>query len=298
MRSFQSQYTKCQKLAQDTGAEALEFFKSTLNEGQHILEADLGSYYTEETDISNVTVANSNSYKTPDQFVRLKELYVTVGTQRYNMEQIFDEVQWQRFMQTNSKADAARFCFIRRDRFEVYPTPSSSSNVITMIYEASGKELSYDDYVTGSIVSVANGGTAVVGVGTTWTSAMIGRYIKITSYPIWYKISAVGSNTTLTLDKPFSGISIAAATEAYTIGEMPRTPESTHQIPIWYAMMNYYQGFKQSTEKAKRFETLYDKQTAWAKLTYGKRYSSNYIPGRRSRAAAVNPNNYPQNLTY
>jgi len=302
MISFQGQYTQCQDIAQDEGADALTFFKTNINVGQHILEAELGSYYTEET-YTDLTEASVQSYPTPDQFVRLKIAYVTVSSVRHVMEQIFDEAEWQALLaaQASGTSDIARFIFIRRDRFEVYPKPATAGNTITFIYEASGKDLSFADYTDGTITTLANGAKAVTASGSTFTSAMANRYFKINSYPIWYKIASFGTTTTLTLDKEYTGISIAAGTETYTIGEMPRTPESTHHIPVWYAMMNYYNGFKQNAEKGTYYKSLYESDLRRAKVTYSRRYSSNYIPGRRSRAAImrnINPNDYPTGLTY
>lgn len=301
MLSFQDQYELCQTMAQDTDSTSLVFFKQQVNLGQNILETELGSFYTEET-YTDLTEASVNSYPTPDQFVRLKIAYVTVGSRRYVMEEVHDEEMWQAFQASASDtvSDIAHKIIVRRDRFEIFPTPSSANNTITLIYEASGKDLSFADYTAGTITTLAASGTAVTGSSTAWTSAMIGRYFKIDSYPIWYKITAVGSATTLTLDKPYTGTAISAGTETYVIGEMPRTPASTHHIPVYYAMMNYYQGIKSNETRGSYFRSLYEADMSRAKTTFSKRYSSNYIEGNRARRMnlrGINPNNYPNAIT-
>lgn len=297
MLSFQSMYELCQDLAQDTNSDAETFFKTNINIGLHILESELGSYYTEET-ATRSTTDGTNSYTTPDQLIRLKNAYVTVGSLRYVMEEIFDEDEWQALLatQVSQESDVARYIFIRRDRFEIYPTPATTGNTITLRYEAGSKDLSADDYTTGTITTLANAGTAVTASGSTFTAAMAGRYFKINAYPVWYKISAFGTTTTLTLDKPYTGTAISAGTEAYTIGEMPRTPESTHNIPCWYALREYYAGFKQNEEKAKYYNGKYEFDLKRAKTTFSKRYSTNYIPGNRQKKM-LNPNLYPSGLT-
>lgn len=303
MISFGAAQTRFQNLAQDDSASALTFFKASYNVGQHILEAELGSFYTEENH-TDITEDGVNSYPLPGQFIRLKTAYVTIGTTRYNLEQVFDEQKWQRLMSETSgiESDILTHIFIRRDRFEVYPYPatgngSSTGNTMTLIYEGGGKDLSFDDYITGTITTLANGSKAVTASGSTFTSAMAGRYFKIDAYPAWYKIASFGTTTTLTLDREYQGVSIAAGTEAYTIGEMPRTPETTHQIPIWHAMMDYYQGFKQNEEKAKYYKALFESDLKAAKVTYSKRYSTNYIPGNRRANPVINPNHYPSGMT-
>ena len=291
-------YTMCEDLAQDTNSDAITFFKTHINLGLHILESELGSYYTEET-ATDLTEASVAAYPTPDTLIRLKVAYVTVGSLRYVMEEVFDEDEWQALQsaQVSQTSNTARYIFIRRDRFEIYPTPATAGNTITLRFEAGSKDLSADDYTTGTITTLANGGTAVTASGSTLTAAMAGRYFKVNSYPVWNKISAFGTTTTLTLDKSYSGIAISAGSEAYTIGEMPRTPESTHQIPVWYALMNYYQGFKQNEEKAKYYNNKYEFDLKRAKTTYSKRYATNYIPGNRQKKL-LNPNHYPSGLTY
>lgn len=167
---------------------------------------------------------------------------------------------------------------------------------MTLIYEPAGKDLIADDYVTGTITTLTNGAKAVTASGSTFTSAMAGRYLKITNDGNWYKIASFGTTTTLTLDKNYEGISIAAGTEAYIIGQMPRTPEETHHIPAYFAVWQYYAGFKQNKEQGDYYRALYEGDLARAKKTYSRRYTSKYIPGNKRRFSVINPNDYPHNL--
>jgi hypothetical protein len=59
-------------------------------------------------------------------------------------------------------------------------------------------------YETGS-VTVTNGSKAVVGVGTTFTSDMIGMPFRVGEHPETYTIQEVGSSTTLTLRQEYKG---------------------------------------------------------------------------------------------
>jgi len=298
MQSYQDQYTQCQDLAQDTSAGAKTFFQTNINLGQRLLESELGSFLSEETD-TDLTEASVATYPTPDLLIRLQTAYVTVDDVRYVLEEMHDEHEWQRLVsnQTQQTSDTSTHIMVRRDRYEIYPIPATAGNTITIIHEAGGKDLSADDYTTGTITTLTNGTKAVVASGSTFTAAMVGRYFKINAYPLWYKIAAFTDATNITLDKEYTGTSIAAGTEAFTIGEMPRTPAATHQIPIWYALMNYYNGFKQNEAKAAIYKGLYESDLARAKVTEKRRYTSNYIPGTRGIFGTVNPNHYPINLT-
>ena len=64
-------------------------------------------------------------------------------------------------------------------------------------------------YSTGTL-AVNNGSTAIVGTGTTWTSAMIGRNILIGEY--WYEITAVADTTHLTIASNFLTTNVTGAT--------------------------------------------------------------------------------------
>ena len=69
-----------------------------------------------------------------------------------------------------------------------------------------------NNYSTGTL-SATHGSTTITGLGTTWTSAMVGRYILIKG--IWYPIAAFGSVTSLTIALPFSDLDVAG--ESYVI---------------------------------------------------------------------------------
>lgn len=62
-------------------------------------------------------------------------------------------------------------------------------------------------YSTGT-VTINNGATSVVGSGTTWTSAMVGRHILLDG--LWYEITAFVSTTNLTIDT-YQGDNLAGA---------------------------------------------------------------------------------------
>lgn len=55
-------------------------------------------------------------------------------------------------------------------------------------------------------VSVTNGSTTVTGSGTSFTSALnVGDMIKVDADGTWYKVAAIGSNTSLTLETAYAG---------------------------------------------------------------------------------------------
>lgn len=72
------------------------------------------------------------------------------------------------------------------------------------------------NYTTGTI-SVTNGSATVTGSGTTWsttTNAEAGEYIKLPDGK-WYKVTAIGSNTSITIEISYQGSTLSGQT--YTI---------------------------------------------------------------------------------
>jgi len=299
MWTFQDQYTNFQDMAQDTGSDSLTIGKRNINLGQKLLETEIG--YPPQEDTRTFTTTTSDVYNSPENFIRLIELYVTVGTTRYLAEQVFDEVTWQTMKRrtTGSTSNYMTHVFVRQNTFEVFPTPSSAGNTMTMLYEALSKDMVNSDYTTGTITTLASLGTAVTGSGTTWTSAMIGRYFKVNSDGQWYKITARGSNTGITIANPYQGQAISAGSETYVIGEMPRTPAGTHIIPVYFALWKHFEGLRRDPVMGKYYKNLFDEGVAWAKETYGNRYSTQVIPNMRNlrKRSLLNPNWFPQDIT-
>lgn len=292
-------YTQFQDMSQSQNADFLVIGKRNINLGQKVLETELG--YPPEEDSRSITTTTSDTYNLPENFIRLIKLYVTVATTRYIADEVFDEDTWQTIKRRTSggTSDNMTHVFLRQKTFEVYPTPSSAGNTMTMIYEALSKDLLNANYTTGTITTLANGGTAVTASGSTFTSAMVGRYFKIDTDGQWYRITAVGSATTLTIASPYQGTAISAGTSTYTIGEIPRTPAATHVIPVYFALWKHFEGVRRDPSMGKYYQGIFEKNLAWAKTVYGNRYSSQVIPSQRGlrRRALLNPNWFPQDIT-
>lgn len=69
------------------------------------------------------------------------------------------------------------------------------------------------DYTTGT-VTATQGSATLVGSGTTWTSAMVGRWVRIGAANELYQVTAYGSATSLTIESPTGGTGWQAATTA------------------------------------------------------------------------------------
>jgi len=310
MLSFQDQYELSQKYCNDDSSDALEFFKQHLNIGLHFVEDTLGSFYTEETR-TDLTEEDVDTYPTPDDYIRMKDFYVTGSDDvRHHIlaeNEIKDESLWQELKSYPNTADYPTHIFFRHETYELYPTPSTADYVMTLRYEAEGKDLSADDYIQGTILTLDNEGTEVTGDNSPdWTSVLEGRYFKIDDYPRWYKIETVDSTTTLTLSKEYQGSAIAAGSESYTIGEMPNLPSSTHILPVYFTCMSYFAGPKVDSDKSDDYQAKFmgtgkyaGTGLAAAKERWGHRSTNKVIKGQRKlrRGGIRNHNFFPSEIT-
>jgi hypothetical protein len=224
-----------------------------------------GKWWWLETTKDASTVASQRAYPIPNSIRKLTDLYVTVAATIYLPEPVYDPDKWKLVLAYQlGESDVPLFYYREGERVLVAPIPATSSNTITFRGRKNLRDLSIADYTTGTIVSVTNGGTALVGSGTTWTASMAGRFIRITESDtankgdgFWYEIASVGSTTTLTLLKPYEGTTIAAGAAAYTIGQMSPIPESYDIAPVYRATALYWDS-KGEKDRAQKYWNLYD----------------------------------------
>lgn len=215
------------------------------------------------------TVATQEEYQIPNNFRKLMSILVwseaTTAGVPYTPEMIFDPAMWNRVKQMKlGDGDVPYYTYVEAKKYAIQPIPSTTGNLIQLRGRLQTRDLSIADYTTGNIVSVANGGTTVVGSGTTWTADMVGRYIKITQTTaanagdgFWYEIAGYTNATTITLTKPYEGTAIAVGTAAYTIGQCSVIPEAYDIAPVYRSAALYYQQQKDLAQ-AKTYWMMYD----------------------------------------
>jgi hypothetical protein len=251
-------------------------------------------FYTSTTD---ATVEDQSSYPLPYDCEKLHTIIVTNDDIDYVCQEFSgDENAWLALTGSATSSNSntyPTFFFQKRNTYEIYPASSEDDLVMTLRYKRTVRDMSQDDYTTGTITTLANAGTAVTGNGTTWTAGFVGRYLKIDDDGYWYEISARTSNTAITLLREYGGTAIAAGTASYTIGEMSMLPEAYQDAPIDYALYMYYM-IKEKADlaaiyKGNFYEKLRDIKGYGSNLT-----TSGVISTRGQRI--INPNDYPRNL--
>lgn len=304
MLTYTTERTQYGLLSGDSSAINLTLGTFLINETRRqILSSRRWSFLNKSKTLS--TVASQQSYDVPYDFSWLNSVYVTIGSTRYVPIEIHSNNEWNRINQNVSLSDIPQYFFIRNSTIEFYPTPSSStSNAITFIYGRKQKDLSIADYTTGTITSIANNASAVVGSGTTWTSKMVGRWIRFTDSDTantgdgeWYEVASVESATALTLDLLYGGTSISAGTAAYTMAQVSLLPEPYQMLPLYRALVHYFTSIKPDTTKSRLYNDMYVNLFTELESTESSKSSNNVLFDGINETNFYNPNDYPANIS-
>lgn len=184
------------------------------------------------------TVASQQNYNLPYNYDRINSLTVTIGTYKYPVKEVPNRAYWDQLqLTTNFTSSYAQWYYIDAGQAYLWPTPSVSTNTIAFNIKIMPKDLTNADYTTGT-VSVTNGSPTVTGSGTTFTAAMVGRYLQLTADGYWYKILSYTSATVITLEKNYGGSTATGA--SYTIGEVSVLPETYQLAPVFQAVGEYW----------------------------------------------------------
>lgn len=299
MQTFQDLYTRYQTVTGDDSTANTTLGKSLINEA-HKLVLGTHNWSFAEQGFTATTTASQTSIALPTNCRKLRTWSLTTGGVKYTPEEIADPVQFDRINSQGSSttSDFPRWFHIRNNTIEMYPAIASAGSTITIECQILPKDMVDDDYSTGTITSIANGATTVEGSGTTWTGKA-GQYIEITGNGdgLWYQISAVTDADTLELSKDYQGASIAAATEAYTIAELPLVPEEFQDL-LWFRAVSIYfmSKGKGALSSANFFDNEYRSMLVDLKKRYLNKTTRSVIPSREGFVVG-NVNAYPTNLT-
>lgn len=222
-----------------------------------------GKWWFLETVSTLNTVASQQAYQIPQGLRKVMDVTVTVGTQVYPTNIVYDDDTWNRIISSNlGESDVPMFVYQKGRQLLFSPIPASSSNTISIRGRIANIDMTVADVTSSTVTSIANGGTAMV-ISGGGLASMAGKYIRITNTGaantgdgLWYKISAATA-TTITLEAPYEGTTIAVGTAACTIAQMSPIPEAYDMAPIYRAVALYWTD-KNDFEKAKIYWRLYD----------------------------------------
>lgn len=284
--TFQDQYLMGQQLAHFSDSTTTTKLKRDINTGCARLMAGLDRAYLRRNRFTDLE-AGQQYYQYPEDALKLRQFVTHIGSINLPLIEITDEEEWDRMNQVPVQGIPWAFFIKGMTEVGLYPIPeASTSSGGELVFTQRHVAMTQDDYTTGT-VTVANGSQTVVGVGTTWTSAMAGRGFEVTdgSDGNWYRILSVESTTSLTLENFDQGISNSGL--AYRIGECASLPEEYLESPVDYALNRFYLGRDQA--KQAQYLGLFTAAFEDMRSVYGRKASSNVIDASTTRVPMYDP---------
>lgn len=253
-----NQYLRNIGLAGTTDASILADFYANLAQRYNMILAKLHDYMVQKT-ISMSTVAGQQYYFYPNGIVNIESIVVTIGNVHYPTGFVNSQYQWDWLNSLTVQPTAIpQFVFPRRDDFGIYPIPGDIYDV-TFNFHYRDRGLTVADYTTGT-VTVTNNSATVTGAGTTFTPAMVGRFLQVVTatnsgYGYFYRIAAYVSATEVTLQIPYEGAT--GGTLIYRIGQCPEIPDEGHIILVDGITADFYSGIKHDAETSTWFNNKF-----------------------------------------
>lgn len=296
MKSYTTLRNQFGTLSANTATNNLALGDQLINDSLRYLTTKY--FFNERTQVvPNGTVASQQEYNLPFNIKTIISAYVSVGNIRYTLTECPTRQMWDSINFVPYTSDIPQFYFIFNKKINLFPTPASSANPITIVYKCRIDDLSQADYTTGTAY-VTTATPTITGVGTTWTTAMAGRWIRITA-PTgdneWYEIASVESTTSLTLVNQYQGATIlVGGASAYTIGEMPLLAEDYQDLPIYRALSIYFTSRVPDVSRAQLYTKLYEDGFERLDAEFGsKSWSVAITPADQE---VNNPNLFTRNL--
>jgi hypothetical protein len=251
------------------------------------------------------SIANTNNYPLPSDFEQFINMTVQIGGLLWQPRQTLGKEQFDALNVIPSYNDYVQYWLIFANKLLIYPTPATSSNVITINYKKRVSDISMADVTqttSSTTITATNSSTTITAAGgtpfTKWMGYSGWLQIPFSSTDAssgdnrWYQIDSVTSSTVLVLKNPYQGATVTGA--SFTIGDVPVLPEDYQPLPLYYALRMYYTVRVPDTARAAEFKNLYEEGYVLLDAKYGSKSNSPVLPS--AEAVVFNPNLFPVNL--
>lgn len=219
---------------------------------------------------ASATTVGVQAYPIPPTVSKIKNDTITIGQLQYTPAPVQSIQEWTMLNALPYASDIPNYYYIYNNQVQFWPIPSTSGNIITFNYQRRVPDLSFSDYSTGTISTVTEGDTAIVGDSTAWSAT--GGYptgvdlsffnLAIRFNPpdgdgIWYPIQSFTSDTALTLLQPIQNAP-SSTVSSYTIGQLPLLQEDFHDMLVFGALKVYFSSILKDDKKYSQFAGEYE----------------------------------------
>ena len=222
-----------------------------------------------ETATTAITTVGVQAYPIPATVSKIKNNTITVGQLVYTPAPVQSIQEWTMLNALPYTSNIPNYFYIYNNQVMFWPIPSTSGNVITFNYKGRTPDLSFSDYTTGTLSSIAVGDNTITGVATSWNTtggyplntdlSFFNLFLKITPPSgdgLWYPIVRFTSDTEVILATPIQNAPSATAS-AYTIGQLPLLHEDFHDMMVFGALRIYYSSIVDEPAKYKQYDAEY-----------------------------------------
>lgn len=250
---------------------------------------------------TSATTVGVQAYAIPPQVSKIKNDTITIGQLQYTPAPVRSIQEWTQLNALPYTSDIPNYYYIYNNQVEFWPIPSTSGNIITFNYKGRVPDLSFADYSTGTLSSIAVGDNTITGTSTAWNTTgnfplnvdlgFFNLFIKITPPSgdgIWYQIKQFNSDTEVVLYQSIQTAPSATAS-SYVIGQLPLLQEDFHDMLVFGALKIYFSSIKQDDKKYGQFAAEYQSRLDLLE-NYGGTKSINVDLG--SQPIPNNPNLY------
>jgi len=216
-------------------------------------------------DISTVGV---QAYPIPAQVSKIKNNTITLGQLVYTPAPVQSIQEWTMLNALPYTSDIPNYFYIYNNQVLFFPIPSTSGNVISFNYKGRVPDLSFADYSTGTLSSIAVGDNQITGTTTAWNTTggyplntdltFFNLFLRInppSGDGIWYPIQRFNSDTEVILASPIQNAPSATAS-TYTIGQMPLLQEDFHDMLVYGALKIYFSSIVKDPNQFEQYNTL------------------------------------------
>lgn len=304
MKTYTSYLTDITRIINNSSTDNISWAMETVNDSIRYL---VSKYYMNERSYTfpGGTVAQQQFYNLPPQVKKLINVTVKVGGVIWQPKECPTRQYWDALNVVQFYQDFPSFFFVYNGQVGLYPTPSSSNNILTMNYKTRIPELTMPDVSTiggaSATVTIAGASTGVVSNLSILKKWMVGQWIQI---PIsstdatsgdgqWYQIDSVLNGTTAYLKNNYDGNSVTGA--SFTIGQVPILPEDYQDLPLYRMAIIYYTTRFPDATRAQLYQGLYDEGEKRLNEEFGSKTSN--IQLTDTDAPVINPNLFQQNIS-
>jgi len=259
MKTFTQLATDYTTLSNDDSAGNLALGKTLINiSAKQILNMSDWTFNKDSKTISTGT--GIQNYDPPYNMLKMDYVRYWYGGVWYTPKEIKSGELWSKLTDVPSVTSSIpEYWYVsnRTNKIGLYPASADSSGTIKMGFTKKIRDFSVSDYSTGS-ASVSANGTIFNTTTGTWNDKMVGRYIKVSSTdtPIddfWFEITGIDSTGTAYVKQQAPN---AVSGGSYTISEMIPLPEGFGELPLYYALGQYYQR-KEQPVLAREYTIMY-----------------------------------------